>query len=175
MNKQEAAEFLEVSVRALERYVQQGKISVKYQKGKTRSIANFDPVELESFKTELNQPTFKPSVETRQPPTDNHSRTRKDVLYSGDIAKFGEVGDINGFSVSAIDKLCLVVDMLLDKPLVPISDKVLLKLSEVQALTGLSKNILRAAIKEKKLKAQLIGKSWRIKRADVDEYIASLY
>ncbi|MEH2316999.1 MAG: helix-turn-helix domain-containing protein [Nostoc sp.] len=30
MNKQEAADFLGVSVRALERYVQQGKISVTY-------------------------------------------------------------------------------------------------------------------------------------------------
>jgi predicted site-specific integrase-resolvase len=41
MNKQEAAEFLGVSVRALERYVQQGKISVRYEKGKTRPTANF--------------------------------------------------------------------------------------------------------------------------------------
>jgi len=32
MNKQEAADFLGVSVRALERYVQQGKISVTYEK-----------------------------------------------------------------------------------------------------------------------------------------------
>ncbi len=37
MNKQQAAEYLGVSVRALERYVQQGRISVKYEKGKTRS------------------------------------------------------------------------------------------------------------------------------------------
>ncbi|MDF5739617.1 MULTISPECIES: hypothetical protein [unclassified Nostoc] len=40
MNKQSAADFLGVSVRALERYVQQGKISVTYDKGKTRPIAN---------------------------------------------------------------------------------------------------------------------------------------
>ncbi len=43
MNKQEAADYLGVSVRALEPYVQQGRISVKYEKGKTRSTANFDP------------------------------------------------------------------------------------------------------------------------------------
>jgi len=65
MNKQQAAELLGVSVRALERYVQQGRISVKYHKGKTRPTANFDSSELEIFKEELNQPTIKPAVESR--------------------------------------------------------------------------------------------------------------
>jgi len=53
MNKQQAAKFLGVSVRALERYVQQGRIGVKYEKGKTRSTTNFDSSELEAFKEEL--------------------------------------------------------------------------------------------------------------------------
>ncbi|AFZ26516.1 hypothetical protein Cylst_4430 [Cylindrospermum stagnale PCC 7417] len=44
------ANFLGVSVRALERYVQQGRVSVKYEKGKTRPTANFDSVDLEAFK-----------------------------------------------------------------------------------------------------------------------------
>lgn len=42
MNKKQAAEYLGVSVRALERYVQQGKLSVRYEKGKTRPTANFN-------------------------------------------------------------------------------------------------------------------------------------
>ena len=49
MNKKEAAEFLGISVRPLERYVQQGRISVRYEKGKTRPTANFDPAELETL------------------------------------------------------------------------------------------------------------------------------
>ncbi|MEM6400732.1 MAG: helix-turn-helix domain-containing protein, partial [Cyanobacteria bacterium P01_D01_bin.116] len=48
MNKKQAAEFLGVSVRALERYVQQGKLTVRYEKGKTRPTANFDQTELEA-------------------------------------------------------------------------------------------------------------------------------
>ena len=40
MNKQEAAEFIGVSIRALERDVQQGRIGVKYEKGRTRPTAN---------------------------------------------------------------------------------------------------------------------------------------
>ncbi len=53
MNKQEAAEFLGVSVRALERYVQQGRIGGHYEKGKTRPTLVFDAAELEKFKDEL--------------------------------------------------------------------------------------------------------------------------
>jgi predicted transcriptional regulator len=66
MNKQQAAEFLGVSVSALERYVQQGRISVKYEKGKTRSTANFDKTGLEAFRAELNQPTIKPAMESQK-------------------------------------------------------------------------------------------------------------
>ncbi len=47
MNKQEAASFLGVSVRALERYVQQGRIGGRYEKGKTRPTLVFDKAELE--------------------------------------------------------------------------------------------------------------------------------
>jgi len=66
MNKKQAAEYLGVCVRALDPYVQQGKLSVRYEKGKTRPTANFDQPELEAFKPELNQPTIKPAVQTRQ-------------------------------------------------------------------------------------------------------------
>lgn len=41
-------------------------IVVKYEKGKTRPTANFDPKELETFKAELEQPTIKPAFESRQ-------------------------------------------------------------------------------------------------------------
>lgn len=54
MNKKQAAEFLGVSVRALEGYVQQGRLTVRYKKGKTRPTANFDetdiiPIDLAEF------------------------------------------------------------------------------------------------------------------------------
>ena len=57
------------------------------------------------------------------------------------------------------------------KPLVPVEEKLLLTMKEVQALTGLSEKILRQAIKDEKLKAKIIGKSWRIKRLDLENYI----
>ena len=173
MNKKEAANFLGVSVRALERYVQQGRISVRYEKGKTRPTANFDSGELETFKTELNQPSYKPAVQSRQTSsnieprqiaTDVKLETDKALVYPGDI--------------SVVDKLAGIIEGLLAKtetqPKVPIADKLLLTLPEVQTLTGLSKRFLRDAINEGQLKAKIIGKSWRIKRSDLDKYIANL-
>lgn len=176
MNKKEAANFLGVSVRALERYVQQGRISVRYEKGKTRPTANFDPAELETFKTELNQPSYKPAVQSRQSPSNIESRQiTTDIQPEADKAMVypGDIGDI-----SVVDKLAGIIEGLLAKtetqPGVPIADKLLLTLPEAQALTGLSKGFLRDAINSGELKAKIIGRSWRVKRSDLDDYIKSL-
>ena len=177
MNKQEAADYLGVSVRALERYVQQGKISVKYEKGKTRSTANFDPTELEAFKAELDQPTIKPAIESRQITTELQPDTGKLTHNSGEIARFDEV---SGFGeIGVIEKLSGIIEALLGKgdsqPLVPIADKLLLTIAEAQALTGLSREFLRDAITSGDLKAKLIGKGWRVKRKDLEEYVDQLF
>ncbi|RAM48058.1 MAG: DNA-binding protein [Hapalosiphonaceae cyanobacterium JJU2] len=171
MNKQQAAEFLGVSVRALERYVQQGRIGVKYEKGKTRPTANFNPTELETFKEELNQPSYKPVVEPRQITTEPIESSDKLVHDVGEISEFG--------SLAVVDHLSDIIEALLTKsdlqPTVPIQAKLLLTISEAQALTGLSREILRDAIINKKLSAAMIGRSWRIKRSDLEDYIANLF
>ena len=53
LTKQQAAEFLGVNVRTLERYTQEGKIGGRYEKGKTRSVLVYDEEELQAFKAEL--------------------------------------------------------------------------------------------------------------------------
>lgn len=177
MNKQEAADYLGVSVRALERYVQQGKISVKYEKGKTRPTANFDPTELQAFKAELEQPTIKPAFESRQIATSQQPDIGKLTSDSGEITRFDEV---SGFGeIGVIEKLSGIIEALLGKadtqPLVPIADKLLLTIAEAQALTGLSREFLRDAITSGELKAKLIGKGWRVKRTDLEEYVDKLF
>lgn len=168
MNKQEAADYLGVSVRALERYVSQGKISVRYEKGKTRPTANFDAQELERFKEQLNQPIVKPAVETRQIPTASQIAEDTALTYSGEVSEFGEI--------NAIEKLAGIIEKLLQRefPSVLVADKLLLTISEAQALTGLSREILREAIATEPLKAKVIGKGWRIKRSDLDKFIDEL-
>ena len=60
------------------------------------------------------------------------------------------------------------------KPQVPISDKVLLTIPEAQALTGLSREILKEAIDAGNLPAKIMGKAYRIKRKDIEIYIDKL-
>ena len=177
MNKQEAADYLGVSVRALERYVQQGRISVKYEKGKTRPTANFDPKELETFKTELEQPTIKPAFESRQLATEQQPQQGNLTYQSGEMARFDEVSEFG--EIGVIEKLSGIIETLLRKddsqPLVPIADKLLLTIAEVQSLTGLSREVLKDAIASGELKAKVIGKGWRVKRTDLQEYVDKLF
>lgn len=57
----------------------------------------------------------------------------------------------------------------------PAYHKLLLTLAEAQELTGLSRAILREAISSRKLKAQVIGKSWRVKYTDLERYVEKLF
>mgnify|MGYP001793565374 CR=1 FL=1 len=168
MNKKQAAEFLGVSVRAIERYTQQGRLTVRYEKGKTRPTANFDQTELEAFKEELNQPTIKPAIKSRQIPTDVYDETD---IVPVNVAEFGDI--------SIVDRLAGMVEMLIargnKKPTVPIEAKILLTLDEAQQLTGLSKAYLRSAIEQGNLKGKQIGKSWRVKRSDLDDFVDELF
>jgi excisionase family DNA binding protein len=50
----------------------------------------------------------------------------------------------------------------------------MLTLQEAAALSNLSRAHLRQAIRCGKLKAKIIGRGWRIKRADLDTYVRAL-
>jgi len=55
-----------------------------------------------------------------------------------------------------------------------IAQKIMLTLPETALLTSLSRNHLRQAIEEKKLRARIIGRGWRVKRDDLDAYVRKL-
>ena len=55
-----------------------------------------------------------------------------------------------------------------------ISHKLMLSLQEAAALSGLPRQHLLEAIEKGRLKAQLLEHAWRIKRADLDDYIRRL-
>lgn len=57
---------------------------------------------------------------------------------------------------------------------VPIHHKLTLSLVEASALAGISRQRLRAAIKDGTLTAQIIGRGYRVKRTDLEDYIDSL-
>lgn len=165
LTKKEAAEFLGVSTRALERYTQQGKIGVKYSQGKNGKQAFYQQSDLEQYRDSQIIPTHKPATE--------------EVSTAPDLALARVVGgeQLPAFPPIAVDRLVSAFETIsshLQQPKISLTDKLVLTIDEAQMLTGFSKNILKNAIKEKKLNAQIIGRSWRIKRSDLDKYIKNL-
>jgi excisionase family DNA binding protein len=55
-----------------------------------------------------------------------------------------------------------------------LAHKLTLSLVEAAQLAGLSRGHLRTAIEEKNLKARIIGRGWRVKRADLEAYVGRL-
>jgi len=170
MNKQEAAEFLGVSVRAPERYVQQGRIGGHYEKGKTRPTLVFNAVELEAFKAELEQKLYKPVVEPSNP--DNAASNDKALTRLSENSPTQP-------ELAESEHLAALIEALFkyqsSNSSTPAYHKLLLTLADAQELTGLSRAILRQAISEGTLKAQVIGKSWRIKYTDLERYVEKLF
>lgn len=87
-------------------------------------------------------------------------------------------------TISATDGLALVVALYerlqaFAEPVrpvmvVPVADKLLLKLDEAQAITGLGREQLLQAIKAGRLQAKKIGGTWRIKRSDLITFVETL-
>jgi excisionase family DNA binding protein len=152
MNKTEAAEKLGISIRSLQRLVQDKKISVTYKRGESgKQEAIFNADELEKYKRERDTETVKPATV----PTGDTALARNDATKFLDILRQAITPETKAVGV-------------------PIADKPLLKLDEAARLTGLSRDTLRTAIDTKKLKGKMIGKAFRIKRGDLDEYIKNL-
>ncbi len=166
MNKQQAADLLGVTTRAVERYTAQGKLSVRYEKGKTRPVAVYSEDELRSLKQEIeNPPLHRPAVESAQTtsPGSNNSQALIPTNREQGLAEF--VGFLKGaFESSQRAPVAML----------SIADKIMLTLPEAALLTSLSRNHLRQAIGEKKLKARIIGRGWRVKREDLDAYVKKL-
>jgi excisionase family DNA binding protein len=147
MNKKEAAEFLGVSTRIVEKYSSEGKLGkVTYIRGKTGKQAEYERKAVERLKTILNTPDT-----ALQAPQSTDAR-----LFVAQLVK-------------ALAKR--------EQPrseAIRTSEKILLNLSDCRLLTGLSDANLRSAIKDNKLKAKIIGRGWKIKRQDLDEFIENL-
>jgi excisionase family DNA binding protein len=157
MNKEEARLELGISVRSLQRLVQSEKISVIYKRGDSgKQEAIFNREEIENYKRGRDAEIIKPSVAT-----------------TGDTA-LARSGATTGDTALARNVIETFFNLGLQKPAVAIADKPLLKLDEAAALTGLSRQLLRQAIEDGKLKGRIIGRGFRVKREDLDRYIKIL-
>jgi predicted transcriptional regulator len=147
MNKKQVAEFLGVSTRIVEKYASQGRLGeINYVRGKTGKQAEYDREAVESLKTILESPDTALTV----------AKTPDARLFVAQLlSSITTLEESRGVSVR-------------------VSEKLLLNLKDCMLLTGLSEQNLRDAIKSEKLKAKIIGRGWKIKKQDLDDFVNNL-
>lgn len=166
MNKKEAAAYLNVSTRAIERYTAQGKLTPIYKKGRTGPAPVYDQVQLDDLKKQMDMaadathPTVQIDKHDKKDKSDKHDRDSALVLRSGSRA------DLVAF-IAALDKARGI-------SIADISVKPLLTRAEAQRYTGLSKELLHQAVTSGKVKEIKLGRAYRMKRTDLDAYIEQL-
>lgn len=163
MNKKAAAEYLQVSTRAIERYTAKGKLTPHYIAGKSGQVADYDQAQLEQLKQEMAAPMR--IIRRKSDTRDNrlsHLSDLPNISQSLTPAGLGEFLKLMLAGESGKKR----------KAVAPVESKLLLSLDDAAAL-GFSRGELLDAIHAKKLKAHKRGK-WRIKRADLDAYVKKL-
>jgi excisionase family DNA binding protein len=149
MNKQQAAKELKISVRSLQRLVQNKVLTVIYKRGNSgKQEAVFDADEVARYKTERDRPTNKL---VRLPINDKNTLARNATLELLEIFRNSPA-----------------------KTVVPVADKILLTVKDARGLTGLSEKTIRDAIRDEKLKARVIGRGYKIKRSDLNAFVNEL-
>ncbi len=176
-NKQDAAAYIGVSVRTLLRLVDQGKLA-HLPKRRPAEETLFDDGELDRYKREVEAGVagivsgfVMPDVPgTRDTPTESKEIARRNGSVSLSPVTLGtgdalDTPEMRGRMLQAFEAMASPVRL---------ADKLTLSLSEAALLSGLSRGHLRDAIAAKKLKARIIGRGWRVKRADLDAYVTKL-
>ena len=186
LDKKQAAEYLGVTTRTLERHAKEGKLSVRYEQSQFGEIAMFDPEELENFREGKQISRIKPTIEPeRTEPIDRPANPQSQIARTpqtqlelsnpqqpeitfGIGALIAPLGALFGNLTRAIDNHGSRVST------TELRSKLLLTLDEAQAITGLSRDLLQEAIKNGELPSKIMGKAYRIKTQDLERYIADL-
>lgn len=164
MNKKEAAQYLNLSTRALERAVERGKVHVTYKKDRYGRVAVYDRSEIRRYKSQIENPP--PQRRSDNPPEPVFPNTPHPVIPVTVPGGSNEL--IFGRVVSLMDDSANV------SPSVPVAEKLTLTLAEAAALSGLPEEFLGQSIRDKKLRSFELDGTERIKRADLDSFIKNL-
>jgi excisionase family DNA binding protein len=163
MNKKEVAEYLGVSTRLVEKYASESRLGeVVYVRGRTGKQAEYNRESVENLKVELETPS---TAITAQ-------RSPDARLFAAQL-----IEALERHEQTRIEAIRGLLEESGDKPRsasIRASEKLLLNINDCRLLTGLSRRVLRQAIEDGKLKARIIGRAYRIKRADLDEFISNL-
>jgi excisionase family DNA binding protein len=159
MTKKEVAEYLGVSVRTVEGYIEKKKLNPTLATGVRGKVSVFDKEEVERLKTERGEVVYTPPAKVKDLLPPQALQARQSNPLGQRLLDVLEGLQSSGKGITAN---------------VPIADKLTLSLDEAAKLSGLSRGHLREAITGKRLKARIIGRGWRVKRDDLDAYVKKL-
>lgn len=159
--KKEAADYLAITIRAIENAVAKGKLDAQKVKGARGIEWRFEQTELDRYKTARETVSF----------------------VTGNFAP--PVSLATQDTTAILEKLVAVLEQqqqqkppaLLPPPTVSVAEKLTLSLEEASQLSGFSTTQLREAIKAEKLRTVPVGttgKRKRIRREDLDMYVKKL-
>jgi excisionase family DNA binding protein len=178
MNKREAAEYLGKSERTVNEYATAGKLKVVYRRARRGKIAVFDDEELKKLKEQLEAPELRLIVDRSPAILEQPNQIAAAMVealnqQSNHIAAVLEAIAQQGKEALALQQEALALHKK-TAGMPPLKDVLVLNLKEAHRLSGLPEDELAEAIHGKKLKAEKRGRRWRIKRADLDAFIAKL-
>ncbi len=146
MNKKEVSEFLGVSTRLVEKYASEGRLGeITYVRGKTGKQADYNRDAVEKLKQTLESPDT--AIATKTPDARLFVASLVEAMVSREEVRSASVR---------------------------VSEKLLLSVKDCRFLTGLSEQAIRDAIRDETLKARVIGRGFKVKRTDLDEFINKL-
>jgi excisionase family DNA binding protein len=168
MNIKEAAEYLGISVKTLERKIAGGEIAVAYVPGATGKQRTFDRAELDRFKAA--------EAEKAVATTYVISKSRNFDAPSQALQRAGSVEGMQAFALMVADALREAQTHANDRhdapPPVVLKDKLMLTEKEAAAYSGLSLADIERA--RDGLKAIKTGAGWRVKREELERYVKKL-
>ena len=182
VNKKEAAEFLGVSEKTVERYKSAGKLSARMKRitgtdGKSRQVLDFNQADLDRLKRELSNEIVYPEITPRHAQTKTQTDTDRQTSIDNLSLQNNEFGIVRQTQTdnligTILERLENVFERQLEAS--NRSQKMMLDIVEVSILSGLPKSFIRQSIKAGELKAKIIGRGWKVKRLDLDEFIKNL-
>lgn len=179
MNKPEAAKYLQIGVRSLERYTSEGRLQPGRVRTKTGLALDYTQAELERFKAELQAEAAQVLAGPTRPAEGSPEGAATLARVEG--ARDPQVLAVSKRAGSEVPQVLVPLDVLArlaatlgeaeKKPRVATADKLLLDLAEAQALTGLSRGHLRAAIASGALQARRIGRGFKVRREELEQFV----
>ncbi|MBW4675931.1 MAG: helix-turn-helix domain-containing protein [Desmonostoc geniculatum HA4340-LM1] len=171
MDKKAAAEFLGVSTRTIENYASDGKISVTYSQGRNGKQAQYREDDLRALKEELATPVHRSVVAPKFRSEEACALTS--LPNSSEIVNSETFGGLATVPPTRVVELLEAISGA--QRLALLWNKLVWNLEEAAIATGYSRFHLRQAIALGNLPAQKIGKGWKVRPSDLQEYTNCLF